>query len=98
MHLASTSPREANLCPARAHFCASSTLGKTPPLFDEVVGGRRPCGVGINLVTGVPGGWVQYIFLAQRVGRERQALKDAFAELCGSKLSLEMLHHNFRFC
>ena len=28
---ASTSPREAHLCPARARFCASSTLGKTPP-------------------------------------------------------------------
>ena len=63
LHLASSSPREANLCPARAHFCASITLGKTPPFFDEVVGGRRPCGVGINLVTGVPGGWVQYISL-----------------------------------
>ena len=36
--------------------------------------------------------------VAQRVGRERQALKDAFAEVCGSRLSLEMLHHIFRFC
>jgi len=27
--------------------------------------GRRPCGVGINLVTGVPGGWVQYISLTK---------------------------------
>ena len=36
--------------------------------------------------------------VAQRVGRERQALKDAFAELIGNRLSLEMLHHIFRFC
>ena len=36
--------------------------------------------------------------LAQRVDRERQALKDAFAELCGAKLSLDTLRHIFRFC
>ena len=36
--------------------------------------------------------------LAQKINRERQALKDAFAELIGNRLSLEMLHHIFRFC
>jgi hypothetical protein len=36
--------------------------------------------------------------LAQKNDRERQALKDAFAELIGNRLSLEMLHHIFRFC
>ena len=36
--------------------------------------------------------------VAQRVGKERQALKDAFAELCGSRLSLDALRHIFRFC
>ncbi len=28
----------------------------------EVAGGRRPCGVGFNLVPGFPGGWVLYIY------------------------------------
>ena len=36
--------------------------------------------------------------LERKNDRERQALKDAFAELCGPRLSLEILHHIFRFC
>ena len=36
--------------------------------------------------------------LAQKTNRERQALKDAFAELCSSKLSPDVLCHIFRFC
>jgi hypothetical protein len=36
--------------------------------------------------------------LAQKNDRERQALKDAFAEVCGSRLSIDALRHIFRFC
>lgn len=36
--------------------------------------------------------------LAQRVNRERQALKDTFAEVCCSRLSRDTLLHIFRFC
>jgi hypothetical protein len=36
--------------------------------------------------------------LARKIDRERQALKDAFAELIGSSLSLDTLRHIYRFC
>ena len=43
-------------------------LGRRLPRENGALG-RRPCGVGINLVTGVPGGWVQYISLSRRTSK-----------------------------
>ena len=61
MHLASSSPLEANLCPVRVNFCVSSTLGKTPtsraPLIDEPRGSLRCEHL---LDHRGPGGWVHY--------------------------------------
>ena len=73
MHLASTSPPRGQSLPCQGSLLCVEYPRQDPPLIDEVVGGRRPCGVGMYLVTGVPGGWVHYDFSCLPVGGTGQS-------------------------